>query len=121
MQTSVEIVLEKLEAQEPIPRMTHPYGRHWEQPERSEILIDDTHALMTCAAFKRLKEYSATNPTGAYEGKMWKRHDGSFDYKFLAAGGKPVWLLCWYGRDENPDFVSNNHRKIILVDGELPA
>ncbi len=121
LKTSIEIVLEKLEAQEPVPRMTHPYGKHWDQPDRSEILIDETHALMTRKTFNELKEYSATNPTGAYEGKMWKRHDGSFDQQFLARGGRPVWMLCWYGRCDDPGMVSNNYRKIILVDGLLPT
>lgn len=91
------------------------------QPDRSEILIDDTHALMTMRTFEDLAEYSGTKPTGVYEGKMWRRHDGVFDYRFLASGGKPEWLLCWYGRCDKPDYVSNNSRKIILLDGDLPA
>jgi hypothetical protein len=103
-----------------IPPMTHPYGAYWDQPPTSEIILDDTHALMTRRTFEQLPEYSASKPTGVYEGKMWRRHDGAFDQEFRARGGKPIWLLCWYGIDENPDFVSNNSRKIILVDGDLP-
>lgn len=102
-----------------IPPMTHPYGKYWDQPSTSDILLDDSHALMSRRTFESLREYSATNPTGAYEGKMWRRHDGAFDRGFLAAGGKPEWLLCWYGIDESADFVSNNSRKIILIDGDL--
>jgi len=99
-----------------IPPMTHELSRHWKQPPTSEILIDDEYAVMERTTFERLSEYSATNPTGAYEGKMWRRHDGAFDQRFLAAGGKPVWMLCWYGESEKPDHVSNNYRKIILAD-----
>lgn len=103
-----------------IPLMTHPLSTHWDQPKPSEILIDDTHALMSLSTFRALHEYSATAPSGVYEGKMWRRHDGVFDREFIAKGGKPIWLLCWYGESEKPDYVSNNHRKILLIDGELP-
>lgn len=119
MKSAYELALEKLEAAEPIPRITDPLGKHWDQPDRSEILLDDTHALMTAATFVHLAEYSATRPTGVYPGKMWRRHDGAFDFQFLAAGGKPEWLLCWYG-ESGPGYCSNHSRKIILVDAELP-
>jgi hypothetical protein len=99
-----------------IPPMTHELSRYWEQPSREEILVDDTHALMTRETFQKLAEYSASNPTGAYEGKMWRRHDGLFDERFKVRGGVPEWLLCWYGESEiGPGFVSNNHRKILLA------
>ena len=51
--------------------MTDPMGRHWRQPPRERILIDDTHALMDLATFEQLSEYSCTIPTGVYPGKMW--------------------------------------------------
>jgi hypothetical protein len=121
MKTAYEVAIDKLEAQEIIPLMTHELSSAWNQPDRSEIALDDKYALMTRRTFDQLNEYSASNPTGAYEGKMWKRHDGKFDYIFLVRGGMPEWLLCWYGRSEKPGYVSNNSRKIILVDGELPA
>ena len=104
-----------------IPPITHELGRYWEQPPAAEILVDDTHALMTRATFDKLAEYSTSFPTGAYEGKMWKRHDGAFDEEFKADGGMPEWLLCWFGESQiGPGYVSNNHRKILLVDGDLP-
>jgi hypothetical protein len=105
----------------PIPPITDPLGRSWEQPGRECIEVDEKFALMSRAVFDLLPEYSCSNPTGAYEGKMWKRHDGSFDREFLARGGKPTWLLCWYGVSDKPGYVSNNFREIILADGELPA
>jgi hypothetical protein len=121
MKTALQIALDRAEALEPIPTITDPMGEHWKQPERREILIDDTHALMSQSAFNRLSEYSATFPTGVYEGKMWKRHDGAFDTYFLSRGGKPEWMLVWYGKSDEPDCVSNNYRLILLIDGELPA
>lgn len=103
-----------------IPPITDPMGRNWEQPRPGEILVDETHALMTRDAFEQLAEYSSTRPSGVYPGKMWKRHDGIYDHAYLAAGGKPEWLLCWYGESEKgPGWCSNHHRKILLVDGEL--
>jgi hypothetical protein len=100
-----------------IPSITDPLGSSWEQPAISQILIDDTHALMNTSTFKSLKEYSASNPSGVYEGKMWKRHDGAHDFDFLKRGGKPKWLLCWYGYSLiGPGYVSNNFRIILLAD-----
>lgn len=99
-----------------IPPITHPLGQHWDQPSTSSILIDDTHALMTRETFNALHEYSATFPTGVYEGKMWKRHDGVFDSKFRARGGVPTWKLVWFGYCDDPNAVSNNCRDILIVE-----
>lgn len=72
-------------ARHPIPPMMHELGRYWEQPDRSEIEVDGTHALMSPAAFYALSDYSSSNPSGVYEGKMWVR---------WRIGVGP--LLCWY-------------------------
>lgn len=45
---------------------------------------------------EELYEYSATNPTGVVVGKRWRRYNGSFDEKFIRAGGKPRWVICQY-------------------------
>jgi hypothetical protein len=121
LQTAVEVALARIEAREVIPLMTDPLGKYWDQPARSEIELDDTHALMTIGTFRKLKCYSGSRPTGCYPGKMWKRHDGACDWNYIAAGGKPVWLLCWYGLSEKgPDWCSNNSRIILLSNGVLP-
>lgn len=104
-----------------IPPIVDSLGSGWPQPVTADIVLDDTHALMTRKTFDSLPEYSGTRPTGVYAGKMWKRHDGSFDRKFLAQGGKPEWLLCWYGNSELADFCSNHSRKILLVEGAFPS
>lgn len=88
----------------PVPPMTHPYGQYWKQPSRFEIEIDDTHAMMSRASFDALLDYSASQPTGAYEGKMWKAH-----YK------RDGWCLRWFGPSDKPDMVSVNGRKILIV------
>lgn len=51
---------------------------------------------LTPREFETLPEYSASMPTGVFIGKRWKRLDGSHDRAFLAAGGKPRWLVGEY-------------------------
>lgn len=107
-------------ANHPIPPITEPLGRNWEQPEREDITVDEEYALMTLRSFEELAEYSSTYPTGAYEGKMWKRHNGIYDHAFRARGGKPEWLLCWFGPSpKGPGWVQANRRKIILSDANI--
>lgn len=86
-----------------VPPMTDPLGRHWEQPNRDEILIDDTHAVMTEATLNKLHNYSASTPSGVYHGKMWRGEcDGS-------------WFLRWWGQSDKPDMCSGNQRPILIV------
>lgn len=100
----------------PVPPMNHPLSSVWRQPSRFRIEVDNTHALMSQAVFNELLEYSSTQPSGVYPGKMWRRHDGIYDTKFLASGGKPEWLLCWYDVSEKgPDWCSTKTRKILIV------
>lgn len=93
-----------------IPPITDPLGRHWKQPARNAIVIDDTHALMDGRTFDALADYSRSFPSGVYPGKMWKAilHDGS------------AWLR-WYGYAgpgmDPKRYCSNNERRILLTDG----
>lgn len=96
-----------------IPPITHPMGKYWEQPPVESILVDETHALMDIKTFDALHDYSATIPTGAYPGKMWKRHDGAYDPRCHPA--KRTWMLMWYGDHKDPEKVSINHRKILIA------
>ena len=85
-----------------IPEMTDPLSRYWKQPDRSEILVDDTHAIMTKKTFEKLANYSMSNPTGIYEGKMWRS-----EYK-------DGWCLRWVGFSDIPEKCFIMSRKIIL-------
>lgn len=107
----------------PVPPITDPLGSHWEQPDSNRFLFDDTHVLMTYADFMCLHEYSATQPSGVYPGKMWRRHDGFYDERFLAGGGEPEWVLRWFGvHPTEPEKYCSNHQRIILLsDGVLPT
>lgn len=87
-----------------IPDMTHPYGKSWDQPDRSEITIDDKHAMMSEKTFNKLLNYSHSIPSAAYEGKMWR---GQYQ-----EGG---WYLRWYGLSHDPDMISNHQRDIIII------
>lgn len=98
----------------PIPPMTDPMGRSWDQPPRERILVDEKHALMTKADFESLHEYSATMPTGVYPGKMWRRHNGAFDPKCRPED--VTWLLVWYEECDVPSMCSVSFRPVLLVD-----
>lgn len=109
-----------------IPPMTHPLSRHWKQPDTSAIVIDNLTARMSRATLDALPEYSCSIPTGAYEGKMWKREQYRPGQPILdPVNGKetgyfqPVpagWLLCWYKSDENPEKVAVELRRIVVED-----
>jgi hypothetical protein len=58
--------------QQYIPEMTNPLGRHWIQPNKNEMLIDENIAVMSKAAFDKLEHYECSNPSGVYSGKMWR-------------------------------------------------
>lgn len=87
-----------------IPPMTDPLGKHWEQPDRSEITLDDTHAIMNEAILKKLKDYTRSKPTGCYPGKMWRGKYGD------------SWWLFWFGYHKDPNYCSNHRREILIVE-----
>lgn len=96
-----------------IPPMTDPMGKHWRQPAVDGIALDDTHALMSKQTFDALPEYSATQPSGVYEGKMWKRRDGLHDRSCVPEDRK--WLLCWFDKsDKGPEWCSTRFRVILI-------
>lgn len=98
-----------------IPPMTEPLGRHWQQPDPDAILVDEHHAVMTRESFEQLLEYTGTIPTGAYAGKMWRRHQVDIDAR---RGGvfSSLWLLCWYSDDpEHAGYCRINYREILIA------
>lgn len=86
-----------------IPKITDPMGKHWEQPELSEIILHMSRAVMDKKAFNLLKDYSRTNPSGVYVGKMWKARmlDGS-------------WKLRWYSPGDSSEYLCVKQRTIAL-------
>lgn len=91
-----------------IPPMTDPLGKHWKQPKTEDILIDDTHAVMGLDAFDALENYSHSQPSGVYPGKMWRGWGSDENGIF--------WWLRWYGFSEMGEgFCSNNQRRILIL------
>ena len=56
----------------PIPDMIDPLSKAWDQPKKENIQIMMGHAWMSKETFDKLHEYSCSNPTAIYAGKMWK-------------------------------------------------
>lgn len=86
-------------------------GKYWHQPAIEEILIDDTHALMTVQTLERLADYSHSQPTGVYPGKMWRSK-----MKHPTRPHEAQWWLCWFGEHPDPTICTNNYRRILVVD-----
>jgi hypothetical protein len=86
----------------PIPEVTAPLGRYWDQPARADVLVDETHAVVTRTTFAKLCDYDRSNPSGAYVGKMWRR------------GGAGT--LCWFAPDPEPGWVRVETRTLLVVD-----
>lgn len=92
-----------------IPLITDPLGRSWDQPDISEIELDDTHALMSERTRNKLSEYSMTIPTGVYEGKMWKRRTPP------DTNEPGIWDLMWFGPSEKEGCCDINVREILIA------
>lgn len=85
-----------------IPEMTDAMGKYWHQPDRKNILIDDTHAAMSERDFESLADYSRSVPSGVYPGKMWK---------LIMQDGRK--LLCWFSGER--EGRCNIFRREILI------
>jgi hypothetical protein len=114
--------------QHPIPPITDPMGKYWNQPNRFEIEIDDKSALMSQKTFSQIPDYTHSQPTGVYPGKMWRCQYASDDRHCYACKAdrdfvatrwvpnrlwiemfchkckchwceKPAWFLRWFGAD----------------------
>lgn len=93
-----------------IPAITDPLGRYWDQPPLRDILVDGTHAVMSQQTMSQLKNYSHTNPTGVYEGKMWRAE------LIHPETRETINVLRWYAKSEDPGWVVNEQRRILLLD-----
>lgn len=85
-----------------IPEMIHPLGKHWQQPAREEILFDsddpEVPVRIPIAAWEKLPAYDYSDPSGVYEGKMW-RCQGH---------------LRWYGASLDLDRCTIHTRKVVV-------
>ena len=62
--------------------------------------------------FDSLHEYSCTNPTGVYPGKVWKR---DLRFGLHTKDSKPVWVLCEYV-SSGPDHCRTEFRRPEIVE-----
>lgn len=112
--TPQQLMAESRCALDVIPAMDHPYAKHWTQPDRSRIVLNDTHAFMHPSALDELADYSCSQPSGVYPGKMWRSSD-AYDRKRDVT--KPLqWWLCWFDVSEKgDDYCSTKRRKVVLA------
>lgn len=88
-----------------IPAITHPLGRYWEQPDVDQVTIDSGHAMMTTTTMNQIADYTGSEPSGMYVGKMWRR---------LELGR---WFLYWFDHSSKGEqYISLRRREILLVD-----
>jgi len=110
-----------------IPPITDPKGSSWNQPKVEDIAICDEFAVMSLKDFNMLKDYSCSQPSGVYHGKMWKTCPEQFGNKkgieyYKKHGKLPEdetlwpWKLVWFAYDRKGDtkYLSNNYRKIVI-------
>lgn len=89
----------------PIPLMDDPLSVYWDQPSHNQLFFTEEAVIVPRHAFNALKEYSSSNPSGAYHGKMWKCY---FDGQ---------WELCWFGiHPTDPKLVTINRMPLIVDD-----
>ena len=93
-----------------IPPMTDPLGKHWEQPrDIRHAPMNGTHVLLDRIQFNQLHDYSASIPSGVYDGKCWRiRYRG-------------VHYLRWYGPCADPKQCAIEQRIIAIGRMKTPA
>ena len=86
-----------------------PRGKAWKQPDRNNLVLDDKYAMMYRRDFEMLPDYTGSEPTGKYNGKMWKAQYVSRDNR--------KWYLCWC-HDENTvsQEIYISYREILIID-----
>lgn len=103
-QSNTSPIRDDLMTEHPIPPVTDPRGARWPQPDRSEIEIDRTHALMSSETFSKLNGADYSGVSGTFGGKMWKSW-----YK----GNQ--WFLYWFGETSPGKNIFVERREILIV------
>lgn len=120
--TEVDVIKKYTSDRNLIPPMVNPLGRHWSQPKVSEIkVLNDKECEMSQKAFNELSDYTASQPSGVYAGKMWKaqkmKEGTPLRGRTLLAQLEPEeleWHLCWFSYHGDPNVCTNNQRRIII-------
>lgn len=92
-----------------ISPITNRLGQGWEQPDAGEILVDDEYAVMSKKSLDRLKDYSGSQPSALYNGKMWKT--------CVCVKGGPLWILKFCcNEDIERNVISIESRPILILE-----
>lgn len=92
-----------------IPKIADPLGRNWEQPDESDILVDEECAVMSRKSFDKLKDYSGSQPSALYDGKMWKT--------CVCVKDGPLWILKFCcNEDIERNVISIVSRPILILE-----
>jgi hypothetical protein len=94
-----------------IPDMKDPLGRYWDQPDKSEILIDEECAVMTLATKNKLANYATSTPSGVYAGKMYQR-----DLTGWTKDPGPAMLCFMFEVAEDPGYIYTRKLPILLIE-----
>ena len=79
--------------------------RDWNTPLRHEILaIDKDYVIMTKETLDKLPDYTNSEPTLKYNGKMWK-----------AKARTGEWMFCWCN-NEDCGLIFINYRQVLIMD-----
>lgn len=96
-----------------IPLITDPMGQGWDQPKRTDILMDKHCAVMTKQTLEKLAKYSCSIPSGVYPGKMWRMDNA--DYNKPGEYKDRHWLR-WFGiHPTDPNKCTIGSVPILLV------
>lgn len=101
---SVDVQDISTDVAELIPPVDAEY-RDWNTPRRNEILaIDKDYVIITKETLAKLPDYTNSEPTGKYNGKMWKAkaHTGE-------------WMFCWCNNADG-DFIDINYRQVLIME-----
>lgn len=105
---------------ETIPLMTDPMGKHWKQPDLTDLDVSGDTVELTQAQFDGLLEYSTSVPTGVYAGKCWKAEHLEWEERGVRRTG--IWHLRWFGESTiGPGFCSNHQRIIKFINPRKDA
>lgn len=100
-----------------IPPLHPDWVGSWDQPDPKSMTITGEFAFMHLDTFLMLHNYACTNPSGCYEGKMWRR-----DEHERTCGMSHEHLLCWFDTSpRDPDCCVVHTRKIRFCEPEFPG
>jgi hypothetical protein len=96
----------------PVPPITHPMGKHWDQPDPHAFEWHEDRVVMTREQFKALHDYSCSLPSGVYDGKMWRltSHHGT-----SVPMNERRCFLRWFAPSDDPNQCSIHSLPLVIA------